>query len=67
MTGTAGQQRVPTSFLERLKISVPAIVEQQKFADLIRNVDKLRTKQQESLVELDTLFNSAMQQAFLAA
>lgn len=66
MTGTAGQQRVPTSFLERLKISVPLIVEQQKFADLICNIDKLKTKQHESLGELDTLFNSAMQQAFLA-
>ncbi|MBN1384758.1 MAG: restriction endonuclease subunit S [Elusimicrobia bacterium] len=64
MTGTAGQKRVPASFLKNLKVSVPSLEKQQKFADLVQKVEKLKQKQKESEKELNNLFNSLMQKAF---
>lgn len=64
MTGTAGQKRVPVSFLTNLKVSVPPIDLQHQFASLVRKVEKLKEKQRESEKELNNLFNSIMQRAF---
>lgn len=64
MTGTAGQKRVPVSFLKNLRISVPTMPRQYKFADIVQKVEKLKEKQRESEKELDNLFNSLMQRAF---
>lgn len=63
-TGTAGQKRVPVSFLKNLGVSVPSLELQQKFADVVQKVEKLKEKQRESEKELDNLFNSLMQKAF---
>ena len=64
MTGTAGQKRVPVSFLQNLKVSVPPVKKQQKFADLAQKVEALKTKQRQSEQELNNLFDSLMQKAF---
>ena len=40
MTGSAGQRRVPATFLENFKISIPPIELQNQFADFVRAVDK---------------------------
>ena len=40
MTGSAGQKRVPVSFLENFKISVPSIELQNEFADFFKQTDK---------------------------
>ena len=40
MTGTAGQRRVPATFLESYKISLPPIKLQDQFADFVAQVDK---------------------------
>ena len=45
-------------------ILLPPYELQQKFADLVQKVEKLKEKQQESEKELDNLFNSLMQKAF---
>jgi len=50
-----------------LKISLPPLSEQQKFADLVQKVEKIKEKQQESKKDMDNLFNSLMQKAFLGA
>lgn len=63
-TGTAGQKRVPVTFLKDLRVSVPSVKLQQKFADIVQKVEKLRQKQHESEKELTNLFNSLMQRAF---
>jgi type I restriction enzyme S subunit len=42
MTGTAGQKRVPPSFLERLDIPVPPLREQERIAALLEKADRLR-------------------------
>ena len=40
--GTAGQQRVPSTFLEELKIPLPPRTEQKRIASLLARADRLR-------------------------
>ena len=40
MTGSAGQRRVPASFLERYKVALPPLELQKQFADFTLQVDK---------------------------
>jgi type I restriction enzyme, S subunit len=40
--GTAGQQRVPSTFLEELKIPLPPLDEQKRIASLLARADRLR-------------------------
>lgn len=40
MTGSAGQRRVPASFLENYRVSVPPMGLQEQFADYVKQVDK---------------------------
>jgi type I restriction enzyme S subunit len=42
MTGTAGQKRVPASFLEQYKIPVPPITVQERIVRPLRRAEKLR-------------------------
>jgi type I restriction enzyme S subunit len=42
----------------------PPLSEQQKFAALVEKVEVLRTRQRQSELELENLFNSLMQRAF---
>ncbi len=46
MTGSAGQRRVPVTFLENYKISLPPIHLQNEFAAFVRQVDKLKFETQ---------------------
>lgn len=39
MTGSAGQKRVPTTFLNEIKLVVPTLKEQEKIADILSTVD----------------------------
>ena len=40
MTGSAGQRRVPTSFLENYRVTLPPISLQNQFANFVHHVDK---------------------------
>lgn len=40
MTGSAGQRRVPASFLANYRVSLPPISLQNQFADFVIQVDK---------------------------
>ncbi len=40
MTGSAGQRRVPASFLQNFKVSVPPIEPQNEFAEFVKQTDK---------------------------
>ncbi len=64
MTGSAGQRRVPVTFLENYKISLPPIHLQNEFAAFVRQVDKLKFETQKSLKETQTLMDSLMQEYF---
>jgi type I restriction enzyme S subunit len=50
--------------LKGLKIILPPISLQMKFAELVQKVENLKEKQKISEQELDNLFNSLMQKAF---
>lgn len=47
-----------------IKIPVPPLSEQQKFAVMVEKVESLRARQRQSEQELENLFNSLMQRAF---
>jgi type I restriction enzyme, S subunit len=42
MTGSAGQKRVPTSFLEKTLIPFPSLPEQKRIAAILEKADRLR-------------------------
>jgi len=66
--GTAGQQRVPQSFLEQKAIPVPPLNEQQRILDYLESlgnkVKELLRLQVETSVELDALIPSILDRAF---
>jgi type I restriction enzyme S subunit len=66
--GTAGQQRVPQSFLENKLIPIPPISEQRRIIaylyDIQSKIDKLRKVQAETQKELDALTPSILDKAF---
>lgn len=55
MTGSAGQRRVPTTFLSELSIPVPPIEEQRRIAAILDHADAIRTKRRQVFAHLDTL------------
>ena len=64
MTGSAGQKRVPTDFLNNIRVVVPPIELQNKFVQFTKQVDKLKFEMEKSLKELEDNFNALMQRAF---
>ena len=66
--GTAGQQRVPQSFLDQKLIPVPALPEQRRIVSeldaLQAVVDVLKRLQAETAQELDALLPSILDRAF---
>ncbi|MCC6457981.1 MAG: restriction endonuclease subunit S [Caldilineaceae bacterium] len=58
MTGSAGQRRVPVSFLANLEIPLPPLAEQQRIAAILDRADELRAKRRAALAQLDTLTQS---------
>lgn len=64
MTGSAGQRRVPASFLANYKVSLPPISLQNQFADFVHQLDKSKMAVQKSLDELEILKKSLMQTYF---
>jgi type I restriction enzyme S subunit len=66
--GTAGQQRVPQSFLEQRLIPVPPLPEQRQIVAeldaLQAEVDALKRLQAETAIELDALLPSILDKAF---
>ena len=64
MTGSAGQRRVPASFLERYKVSLPPIDLQEQFAAFVSRIDKSKLSIQQGMEKQETLKKSLMQQYF---
>jgi len=60
----SGQPKITQTPLENMLIPLPSSQLQQKFADIVQKVEKLKQKQSESEKELNNLFNSLMQKAF---
>ena len=64
MTGSAGQRRVPASFLENYQVAVPPIELQEQFAAFVVQTDKSKLAIQKSLEKLEMLKKSLMQKYF---
>jgi type I restriction enzyme S subunit len=64
MTGTAGQKRVPSSFLERLDIPVPPLREQERITTLLEKADRLRRTRRYARQLSDTFLQSVFLEMF---
>jgi type I restriction enzyme S subunit len=64
MTGSAGQKRVPTTFLREFMVPIPPLELQQKFASIFADSEKLREKQKQNEIELENLFQALLQKYF---
>ena len=64
MTGSAGQRRVPATFLENYKVSLPPISLQNEFAAFVKQVEAQKKLLQQSLSELELNYKSLMQKCF---
>ena len=64
MTGSAGQKRVPTTYLSNFKIKVPPIELQNKFAERVEKIEKLSFEIEKSIKEAENLYNSLMNKYF---
>jgi type I restriction enzyme S subunit len=64
MTGSAGQKRVPRSFLESHKIPLPSLAEQKRIAAILDKADAIRRKLQQSLRLYDDFLRSTFLDMF---
>ena len=64
MTGSGGQQRVPTSFLEDYTVYIPSLPEQQRIADCLTSLDALIAAHTQKHEALKSHKKGLMQQLF---
>jgi type I restriction enzyme S subunit len=64
MTGSAGQRRVPESYLAELRIPVPPIEEQRKIASMLNEVELLRTMRRQTIGFMSELGESIFSDIF---
>lgn len=64
MRGAGGQRRVPISFFSEYQISLPPIQLQEKYAEFVQQVDKLKLIVQNELAQALLLYDSLIQQYF---
>ena len=64
MTGSAGQKRVSSKYLENYRIGVPPITLQNKFSKIVKQIDKQKFEIEKSLKEIQELYESLMEKYF---
>ena len=64
MTGTAGQQRVPTRFLQEVMIPLPPLSEQKRIAAILAKADRLRRLRRTARGLSDTYLQSVFLEMF---
>lgn len=62
-SGTA-QPQLPIINLRRIKIPLPPLSLQQKFASIVKEVEAIKEQQKHSKEQIDNIFNALMQKAF---
>lgn len=63
-TGTAGQQRVPASFLRDFLAPVPPLPHQNEFGAVAARFERVRAQQREAERQAEHLFQTLLQRAF---
>jgi type I restriction enzyme S subunit len=64
MTGSAGQKRVPTSFISDYRVVLPPIAEQRSIAAILDKADDIRKKRREALKLADEFLRSVFFELF---
>ena len=64
MTGSAGQKRVSSKYLENYRIGVPPIDLQNQFSEIVKQIDKQKFEIEKSLKETQELYESLMEKYF---
>lgn len=64
MTGSAGQKRVPKSFLETYEFSLPSLNEQRRIAAILDKVTSLIALRKQQLAKLDELVKARFVEMF---
>ena len=64
MTGSAGQKRVPKSFLEEYTLTVPTLKEQQNATETLDRVSNLISLRKQQLAKLDELVKARFVELF---
>lgn len=64
MTGSAGQKRVPASYLESYQVSLPPMELQEQFASFVKQTNQSKPVIRQSLDQLETLKKNLMQEYF---
>lgn len=64
MTGSAGQKRVPASFLESQEIALPSLTEQKRIAAILDKVDGIRRQRREALALTDEFLRAIFLEIF---
>ncbi|MCW5874332.1 MAG: restriction endonuclease subunit S [Anaerolineales bacterium] len=64
MTGSAGQKRLPASFVAGLQIPLPPLAEQRRIAAILDKVDELHALRRQALARLDDLTQSVFFEMF---
>lgn len=64
MTGSAGQRRVPSAYLEAFQIALPPISVQNEFATFFNNTAKSKSELMQAIIRTNNLMKSLMQQDF---
>lgn len=64
MTGSAGQKRVPVSFFDQFKVGLPPLELQQKYANIVNQIESQKSLVRQSIDETQRLFDSLMSKYF---
>jgi len=64
MTGSAGQKRVPKSFLEEYRVFVPSLSEQEKMTAVLDRITTLISLRKQQLAKLDGMVKSRFVEMF---
>ncbi|WP_429230914.1 restriction endonuclease subunit S [Aeromonas veronii] len=64
MSGSAGQKRVPASFLQNFEIPLPPLAEQKRIAAILDKADAIRQKRQQAIALADQFLRSVFLDMF---
>ena len=64
MSGSAGQKRVPTSFFNKFKVSLPPFNLQTQFASIVTKIEEQKVLVKKAIGETQYLFDSLMSEYF---